>query len=185
MDPALQFCPNFYCLNRGVVGHGNIRVHSQKEKRFRCATCGKTFAASCNTPFYRLHKPLELATLVLTLLTHGCPLQAIVAAFGLDERTVAAWQQKAGQHAQRFHQLQVQQARVDAQHVQADELWVKMVGRKLWLALALAVPTRLWLGGVLSRHRDLRLITSLVVVVRSCLQSLDRKSTRLNSSHRT
>jgi len=28
------------------------------------------------------------------------------------------------------------------------------------------------LGGVLSRHRDLRLITSLVVVVRSCLQSL-------------
>jgi transposase-like protein len=172
MDPSSQFCPNYYCLNRGVVGRGNIRVHSPKHQRFRCTTCGKTFAASRNTPFYRLHKPRALATVVLTLLTHGCPLQAIVAAFGLDERTVAAWQHKAGQHGQRFHQLHVQQGRIDAHHVQADELWVKMVGRKLWLALALAVPTRLWLGGVLSRHRDRRLITALVQVVRSCLHSL-------------
>jgi hypothetical protein len=162
MDPSSQFCPNYYCLKRGLVGHGNIRVHSLKEHRFRCTICGRTFAASRNTPFYRLHKPRELATLVLTLLTHGCPLQAVV----------AAWQHKAGQHGQRFHQLHVQQGRVDAQHVQADELWVKMVGRKLWLALALAVPTRLWLGGVLSRHRDGRLITTLVTVVRSCLRSL-------------
>jgi transposase-like protein len=172
MGPSLQFCPNFYCAHRGKPGLGNIKVHSHKERRFRCATCGKTFAASRNTPFYRLHKPAELLTVVLTLLTHGCPLQAIVAAFGLDERTVADWQQKAGQHAQRFHQLHVQQAHVDAQHVQADELYVKMVGRRLWLALALAVPTRLWLGGALSRHRDLRLITALVLVVRSCLRSL-------------
>src|SRR5262249_61702017 len=45
-------------------------------------------------------------------------------------------------------------------------------GRKLWLALALAVPTRLWLGGGLSRHRDPRLITALVQGVRRCLHSL-------------
>ena len=29
--------------------------------------------------------------LVLTLLSHGCPPPAMVAAFGLDDRTVAAW----------------------------------------------------------------------------------------------
>jgi transposase-like protein len=172
MDPSQQFCPNFYCAHRGKPGLGNIKAHSRKDRRFRCLTCGRTFAATRNTPFYRRHKPLELVTAVLTLLTHGCPLQAIVAAFALDERTVADWQQKAGQHAHRFHQLHVQQGQVDARHVQADELYVKMVGRRLWLALALAVPTRLWLGGVLSRHRDLRLITAVVLVVRSCLQSL-------------
>jgi transposase-like protein len=172
MDPSQQFCPNFYCAHRGKPGLGNIKVHSRKERRFRCATCAKTFAATRNTPFYRRHKPLELVTAVLTLLTHGCPLQAVVAAFALDERTVADWQLQAGQHARRFHQLHVQQGQVDAQHVQADELYVKMVGRKLWLALALAVPTRLWLGGALSRHRDLRLIAALVLVVRSCLKSL-------------
>src|SRR5262249_61702231 len=91
-------------------------------------------------PFYRLHKPRALAAVVLTLLTHGCPLQAIVAAFGLDERTVAAWQHKAGQHGQRFHQLHVQQGRIDAQHVQADELWVNMAAPNLCLPLALPLP---------------------------------------------
>lgn len=71
MDPSAQFCPNFYCLYRGQTGQGNIRVHSRKEHRFRCTSCTKTFAATKNTPFYRLHKPLDLVTIVLTLLTHG------------------------------------------------------------------------------------------------------------------
>jgi hypothetical protein len=42
------------------------------------------FAETIDTPFYRLHKPAELAVLVLTLLSHGCPTPAIVAAFGPD-----------------------------------------------------------------------------------------------------
>jgi transposase-like protein len=172
MDPTSQFCPNFYCLQRGLAGQGNIRVHSLKERRYRCACCGKTFAASRNTPYYRLHKPAELMTVALTLLTHGCPLQAIVAAYGLDERTVAAWQHKAGGHARRFHQLRVERGQVDARHVQADELWVKLVGRKLWLAMAMAVPSRLWLGGVCSRRRDGRLLAALVGRVKACLASL-------------
>lgn len=172
MDPTTQFCPNFYCWKRGLADQGHIKVHSHKERRFRCTCCGKTFAASRNTPFFRLHKSLDLVSVVLTLLTHGCPLQAIVAAYALDERTVAAWQQRAGEHAQRFHQLHVQQGQLDAQHVQADELYVKMVGRKLWLAMALAVPSRLWLGGVLSPRRDQTLIDTLVGMVRACVRSL-------------
>src|SRR5262249_13133900 len=72
MDPHTQFCPNFYCLHRGKTGLGNIRVHSHRERRFRCTTCAKTFAATKNTPYYRLHTPLDLVTLVLTLLCHGC-----------------------------------------------------------------------------------------------------------------
>jgi hypothetical protein len=117
---------------------------------------------------YRLHKPVELMVVVLTLLSHGCPTQAIVAAFGLDERTVARWLVGAGQHCQRVHEHLVEQGQVDLQHVQADELWVKQVGAKVWMALALAVPTRLWLGGVISRQRDLPLITRLVQRTRAC-----------------
>jgi transposase-like protein len=172
LDPSTQFCPNFYCFHRGKAGLGNIRVHSRKERRFRCTTCTKTFAATKNTPYYRLHKPLDLFTIVLTLLCHGCPRQAIVAAYGLDERTVADWQQRAGRHSQRFHELHVQQGHVDVQHVQADELWVKVLGRRLWMAMALAVPSRLWLGGVISRHRDGKLIAAVVRMVRSCARSL-------------
>jgi hypothetical protein len=106
--------------------------------------------------------------LVLTLLSHGCPTQAIVAAFGLDERTVARWLLEAGRHCQRVHAHLVERGQVDLRHVQADELWVKQVGGKVWMALALAVPSRLWLGGAIGRHRDLPLITRLVRRVRAC-----------------
>ena len=54
-----------------------------------------------------------------------------MAAFDLDERTVADWQQRAGTHAQQVHEHLVEHGQVDLQHVQADELWVKLVGRRI------------------------------------------------------
>jgi transposase-like protein len=172
MNPQTQFCHNPQCHARGQVGQGNIRVHSHTEQRYRCTSCGQTFTATKGTPFYRLRTAAELVTVVLTLLSHGCPLQAIVAAFGVDERTVVTWLLRAGQHCQQVHQHVVQQAQVDLQHVQADELWVKLVGRRVWMAMAMAVPSRLWLGGVISARRDLPLITTLVQLIRSCARTL-------------
>ena len=113
MDPQTQFCHNPDCPARGQLGLGNIRVHSRKERRYRCTTCGRTFAATRDTPFYRLKKSADLVTLVMTLLCHGCPLQAIVAAFGLDERTVAAWRDRAGRHGQHFHEHHVLRGQVE------------------------------------------------------------------------
>ncbi len=55
MDPQHAFCPNWECAARGRAGQGTIRVHSQKERRYRCTVCGRTFAATRGTPFYRLH----------------------------------------------------------------------------------------------------------------------------------
>jgi hypothetical protein len=49
--------------------------------------------------------------LVITLLCHSCPPQAVVAAFGLDERTVARWFSEAGRHCQRIHARLVEQGR--------------------------------------------------------------------------
>jgi transposase-like protein len=172
MNPQTQFCHNAACPARGQVGRGNIRIHSQKERRYRCLSCGQTFSATKDTPLYRLKKSPDLVTVVLTLLCHGCPIQAIVAAFGLDERTVANWQARAGAHCQRVHEHLVEQGQVDVGHVQADELWVKVVGGKVWMALALAVPSRLWLGGAISPHRDEALITAVVRRVRACARTL-------------
>ena len=99
MNPLDQFCHNPDCPARGKAGQGNIRVHSRKERRFRCTTCRRTFAATADTPFYRLKVADDVVALILTLLTHGCPLQAVVVAFGYDERTVGAWRDRAGRHA--------------------------------------------------------------------------------------
>jgi transposase-like protein len=168
MDPQAQFCPNPACPDRGQRGQGNIGIHSQKEQRYVCTTCGRTFAATWGTMHYRLRTEAAVVTQVVTLLCHGCPVQAIVAAFDLDERTVAAWQRRAGTHCQRVHEHLVQAGQVDLGHVQADELWVKMHSGRVWQAMALSVTSRLWLGGVLSVSRDRALLRAMAAQIRAC-----------------
>ena len=167
MDPQTVFCPNLACPARGRVGAGNIHVHSRKERRYRCDVCTKTFAETTGTLFYRLHKCKDVITLILTLLAYGCPLQAVVVAFGLDERTVKAWLTLAGHHCEHVHELLVQQPR-DLGHVQADEIRAQMQNAVVWLAMALQVSTRLWLGGVVRPQRDESLLTDLIQRVRRC-----------------
>ena len=65
--------------------------------------------------------------------------QAIVAAFSLDERTVGRWQTEAGAQCRRVHERLVEAGQVDLGEVQADELRVKAVGGVLWLAAAIEV----------------------------------------------
>jgi hypothetical protein len=60
----------------------------------------------------------ERVTTVVTLLAYGCPTQAIVHAYGLDERTVADWQKRAGKQCQRVHHALVEQGQVKSQHIQ-------------------------------------------------------------------
>lgn len=59
------------------------------------------FAATAGTLLYRRYRPTDLVLVVLTLLSYGCSIQGIVAAFGLGERTVATWLARAGQHRSR------------------------------------------------------------------------------------
>jgi len=167
MDPTKVFCPNEDCPGRGQIGKGNIWIHSQKEKRYKCLECKRTFSETKCTAFYRLHKEEETFTLVITLLSHGCPLQAIVAAFGLDERTVSSWRERAGAHCQALHQYFIEKPR-DLGQVQCDELRVKCQGIILWVAMAIMTSSRLWLGAEISEHRDMRLIHNLIKRVRRC-----------------
>jgi len=161
------FCPNLACPARGQCQRGNIRVFSHKEKRCYCHVCEQTFSVSKGTIFYRLRTDPLTVLRVIALLTHGCPPQAIVAAFGFDERTVKDWWQRAGQHCQGVHEHQVGQRQLDLQQVQADEIKVNTQAGPIWLAMAIMVSTRLWLGGMVSARRDLSLIQALVDRVRA------------------
>src|SRR5436305_816359 len=91
VDPTTVFCPNPACPARGRVNQGHSRIHARQQKRFLCPECRKTCAATKGTVFYRLHTSTELVVTVVTLLAPDYPMQAIVAAFGFDERTIAAW----------------------------------------------------------------------------------------------
>lgn len=165
MNPQEQFCPNALCPASGQVGQGNIVGHGQG--RCKCKVCGKTFSETTGTARYGLKKSHELFKVVITLLAYGCPVQAIVIAFALDERTVRAWFCRAGQHCQAIHEHLMAENMVDLGQVQADEIKAKIQGGTIWMALALMVGTRFWLGGVVSPKRDNHLIRALAQQVRA------------------
>src|SRR5438874_13774850 len=111
MDPTTVFCPNGHCHARGHIGQGHIGIHARKEQRFICHACHKTCSATTGTVFYRLRASAEAVVIVITLLAHGCPLQAIVAAFGVDARTVAAWWARSGRQGQAVYEYLVEPPR--------------------------------------------------------------------------
>jgi hypothetical protein len=172
MDTSKQFCPNEACSARGQIGEGNITIHDRKRQRYRCKSCKQTFRARRGTMFDGLRKPMETIVIVVTLLSYGCPVQAIVHAFGLDERPVASWRDRAGIHCEQVHHALIETGKLDLVHVQADEIRVK--GRKMivWMGLAMMVSTRLWLAGAVSMTRDKRLADALMHQVRRAAQRL-------------
>lgn len=158
------FCPNSACPATGQVGQGNLWIHDRQRGRYRCIVCRRTFTGRTGTPLAHKQTPLETISRVVALVSHGCPIPAIEAAFALDRRTVRRWVAAAGQHAERIHQHHVLQPR-DIQHVQADEVRVKLQGSIAWMAMAVVATTHLWLGGVVSRQRNLALITALLTLI--------------------
>src|SRR4051794_4656474 len=164
MDPHKQFCPNPSCPARGQTQQGNITIHDSRKQLYTCSVCAKAFSARRGTPFFRAHTDPALIALIITLIVHGCPVEAVVAAWGFQPRTVRRWVNKSGAHAKAVHEELVLQPRNLGQ-VQADEICAKTQRGKVWLAMAIAVPSRLWLGGVASARRDKQLIRSLLGLV--------------------
>ena len=144
-------------------------MHSQAEQRFRCSLCGRTFSFRAGTLFFRCRTDPQVIVQVLTLLAYGCPIPAIEAAFGFQRRTVRSWLAAAGSHAERLHTELVEGERSLGQ-VQADEICVKLQRKRSWLAMAVAVEFRLWLGAVVGEQREKGLLRALAMRVRACLK---------------
>ncbi len=159
LDPKLMICP--HCGEDNRIG-----IHQQAERRLKCHACGHTFAETKGTLFFGRHYPIWVIVLVLTLLAYGCPVAALVAAFYLDERTIVAWQSKAGHHGQRVQEQLVCNGQIELGQVQADELCVNTQQGKVWVATAMTVFSRLFIWGEVSAHRDRKLIERLIGRVR-------------------
>ena len=149
------------------MGEGNIRSHSRQRARYRCTVCSKTFSARAGTIFFLRRIDADTITRVGTLVSHGCPIPAIEAAYGIQDQTVRGWMDAAGGYCEAVHHAPVVQPR-DLQQVQADEIRVTTQAGVLWVALAMMVSTRLWLGGAVSATRDRALNGRVVALVAAC-----------------
>lgn len=163
MNLQSVFCPNMACRDKHEVGRGNIVVHSQKRQRCKCRSCGHTFSYRRGTMFYGLRYPEEQIMWVVGLVACGCPVAAIVSVFELDERTVADWLRRAGAYAEAFHHQQMRP--IDLQQVQVDEIRLAIQRQVVWVAMAMRVGSRLWLGAVCRVKRDQKLARQIITCV--------------------
>ncbi len=86
----------------------------------------------------------------------------ILLAYGVDERTVADWQKRAGKHCQQVHHALVEQGKVNTHQVQADEIRAKGRNLVIWMGMAIDASSRLWMAGVVSVRRDRELAERLL-----------------------
>jgi transposase InsO family protein len=135
------------------------------EKRYRCHECRKTFTETYGTPFFGLKIEQNTMILIITLLIFGCPIPAIVKAFKIDERTLADWLSKAGEHAKHVQEHFVCQGKLDLGQVQADELWCQTQRGVVWIATAISVSSRLLIWGKVAAQRTDGLVAEVVARV--------------------
>ncbi len=166
MNPQEVFCQNIDCYARGHIGRGNISIHSEEDERYVCDECKKTFAATKGTIFYRLRTAPEEVMKVITLIAYGCPPKAVEKAFGFHERTIKNWWLRSGEHCRVMHEHMIGKSQLELEQVQADEIKGKGQGTTFWIAMAMMVRTRLWLGGAISHKRNLKLIQALANQIR-------------------
>lgn len=169
MNPHSYSCTNKNCTLYEQVENNQLVIHSQQENRLKCTCCNKTFSIRKGTGFYRLRYDQKIITQVMTLLAFGCPAQAIVSTFGIDYRTLDRWAERFGTTSRSLHKCLCFSI-FDNVHIQADELYQKLRGKgKAWIATALDVTSRMWLGVEVKRSRNRLLIKWLLEHVKHTL----------------
>ena len=151
-------CPNQRCEYFGRSDAGNLRLHSfyktrsGRRRRYRCKCCGKTFASTSGTPYYRLKKPRNVFDEVAQLSVEGVSKSSTARAKGLAWNTVHHWLELAANHAKHFSENMTQD--FPLVELQADELctFIQEKKEQVWLFTTLEVCSRLWVTFVLGRR---------------------------------
>ncbi len=101
MNAQSLCCPNSACPATGHAAQGNLWIHDRRRSRYRCTVCRCTVTARTGTPLAAKHTAPEIISRVVALVSHGCPIAALEAAFDLDRRTVPLGNR--GRTARRTH----------------------------------------------------------------------------------
>ena len=118
------YCPNRGCKDYGLRGRGNIGIRgnygkNKKRKLLYCRTCGKRFAASTATAFYRMHLPEDRIRQILHRAAEGDDVQTTARSLNIDKGIVQRVILRAGEHCESvlsnlLHSLKMKECELDA-----------------------------------------------------------------------
>lgn len=125
-------CPNPDCSAYCQRGAGNLRPHGwstadKKVRCLRCTTCGRHFSERANTPLFGLRTDGDTLVAIARHLAEGVGCRATARLCGVTLNTVLRFTQRAGKHAELFHDSTVRGVR--PKQIQPDEAW-SFVGKK-------------------------------------------------------
>jgi transposase-like protein len=119
-------CCNAECKHYNLFAEGNIAVRAKygiNKDRYLlyCKTCGKTFAATRDTPLFKSHLPQDTVTQIIKLSAEGVGIRSMARILGISTKAVMSNIARLGEHCDHF--LDDLVFSLDLQEVQLDELW--------------------------------------------------------------
>jgi transposase-like protein len=133
MDTSMYFCPYSDCSNHGKVGPDNQIVGAgcygkHQAQLLKCKVCNRTFSERRSTPLFNLKANEEAFYDVIACLAEGNGIRATARIKKVDKDTVAAWLDKASQHAEAVSRHLM--VNLHFEEVQLDEFWSFVKKRK-------------------------------------------------------
>jgi hypothetical protein len=99
------YCPNKGCKDYGLQGHGNVGIRGnygkhKNRKLLYCRTCGKRFAASTSTAFYRLHLSEDAIKQIMHHAAEGAGIESTARSLNIDKGIVQRVILRAGERCE-------------------------------------------------------------------------------------
>lgn len=117
-------CPNKSCSIYSKIGRKNIIRFGQQPngtQRYRCVDCGRTFARTINTPFFRKHLKKKEITTICKHLAEKNGFRAIARITGHHLDTVRAVADVVAKHCKKFNEYFITEIKLTP--IEIDEMW--------------------------------------------------------------
>jgi len=117
-------CPNHSCSMHQKIGRKNIIRFGQQPngtQRYRCVDCGRTFARTINTPFFRKHLKKKEIIEICKLLAEKNGFRSIARVTEHHLDTVRAVAEVVAQHCKKFNNYFITELKLTP--IEVDEMW--------------------------------------------------------------
>jgi transposase-like protein len=124
-------CPNADCALFNRFAAGNLRLAQAlgtppAVRRLYCTHCGQRFSEHHGTLLRHSKLTFDTVVRLLKCLMHGCSIEAAADICAVQPHTVERLLQAAGQRAEDFHRLHLDQLTQPPQAVEMDELHARV-----------------------------------------------------------